>query len=71
MYTRGQRITVPDPDGNGRLAAVFLAAGDPSEAIEVEMAGSKIMRDAAWVQYQEGDREGLTGKHAYHEIQPR
>ena len=57
MFEAGQRITVPNPDNpGGRLAATFLevAVGRPAT-----IAGRKV--DQAWVRYEEGDRDGITG----------
>jgi hypothetical protein len=35
MYKTGDKVTVPDPDGNGRIAATFLngAVPEPGEIV--------------------------------------
>jgi hypothetical protein len=67
MPNPDESIWVPDPDGSGRVPAVFLEPGEPTEGIEVD--GRR--RDVAWVLYEEGDRAGTTGMVLYSEIGPR
>ena len=33
MYKTGDKVTVPDPDGNGRIAATFLNTADETVTI--------------------------------------
>lgn len=49
-------IWVRDPDREGRLAAIFVAPGEPGEA-EVDPAVG-VARDIAWITYEEGDCAG-------------
>jgi hypothetical protein len=63
MFPRGTRVTVPNPDGEGRIAAEFQAV-DPSRPGEV--SDPRVVRgtrpvDQAWVVYAEGELEGTTG----------
>jgi hypothetical protein len=60
----GQRIWVLDPD-EGWVAAVYLGVGDPEEIEDARVVGGKRKRDRAWVQYEEGEREGTTGLHPF------
>lgn len=62
-------IWVPDPDREGRLAAIFVAPGEPGEA-EVDPA-LDVARDIAWITYEEGDCAGETAKLFYREISLR
>ena len=70
MFSKGQRVTVPDPDGDGRITATFHGA-DPSRPGEVpdpHVAGGTRLVDQAWVVYDEGDRDGTTGLVPYEHI---
>jgi hypothetical protein len=63
MFPRGNRVTVPNPDGEGRIAATFEEV-DPSRPGEVEdsrVVGGVRKFDQAWVVYAEGELEGTTG----------
>lgn len=61
-FSRGDAVTVPDPDDAGaRLRGTFqeVAVGEPIDG-----------RDAAWVVYEQGEREGTTGRVPYFQIRP-
>jgi hypothetical protein len=53
----GQAVTVPDPDGSGRIAATYLAREEDDARWN---ASTQTPRDWHWVRYEEGDGEGLT-----------
>jgi hypothetical protein len=55
---------VPNPAGDGEVAATFVRPGYPSDAIEVD--GRRV--DVGWVRYEEGELEGTTGKVRYSDI---
>lgn len=68
MFTTGDRIWVPDPeDADGRLAATFLEAGSPGDAMNV---GGRS-RDVGWIRYSDGELEGTTAKVVYEYIRRR
>jgi hypothetical protein len=59
-FSSGDPVNVPDPDNEGaRIRATFqeVAVGEPIDG-----------RDAAWVIYGEGRREGTTGRVPYFQI---
>jgi hypothetical protein len=61
-FSRGDAVTVPDPDdAAARLRATFqeVALGEPIDG-----------RDAAWVVYEDGEREGTSGRVPYFQIRP-
>lgn len=61
-FSRGDAVTVPDPDETGgRLRATFqeVAVNEPIDG-----------RDTAWVVYEQGEREGTTGRVPYFQIRP-
>lgn len=63
MFPRGTRVTVPNPDGEGSVAATFQEV-DPSRPGEIDDAkyeGGVRRFDQAWILYAEGDLEGTTG----------
>jgi hypothetical protein len=68
VLTEGKRVLVRNPDGEGWIAATFFAHGDPEEIDDPRVEGGRRVRDRAWVRYEEGEREGMTGQHAYSEI---
>jgi hypothetical protein len=63
MFPRATRVTVPNPDGEGRIAATSEEV-DPSRPGEVEdpryLEGVRKF-DRAWVVYADGERSGCTG----------
>jgi hypothetical protein len=63
MFERDQRVTVPDPDGDGRIEATFkeVDPSRPGEISDPSVGGGKRGVDQAWVVYAEGNREGTTG----------
>ena len=61
-FSSGDPVTVPDPNDEGvRIRATFrdVAVDEPIDG-----------RDAAWVVYDEGEREGTTGRVPYFQIRP-
>jgi hypothetical protein len=68
-YNPNDPIWVPNPDGEGRLAATFVAPGDQAEAEIDPTLG--VRRDVAWITYEDGEREGTTAKYFYRELAPR
>lgn len=54
-FALGDIVSVPDPDGDGRLTAKLVGQ---LAAVEAREFGG----DGWWVQYLEGDRYGITGK---------
>lgn len=69
-YEPGQRVTVPNPDGDGRVTATFAASCDPDQAVTVDTPNGPVLRDTAWIRYAEGEREGTTGRYVYADIRP-
>ena len=63
----GQKVYVPDPDGNP-VRATVTAYGDPHDAVEVEINGRAMKRDVAIVRHDEGSREGFIARVPYHLI---
>jgi hypothetical protein len=62
----GQRVRVPHPSGEGTIRAKVIATGEPSDAIDVTIAGREVKRDVAIIRYEEGESEGLTSPVPYH-----
>ena len=60
MFQDGDKITFPDPHEPGTIAHGSFCEIAENEPIDD--------RDAAWVRYSEGEREGLTAKVPYHQI---
>lgn len=56
-FEKDQQVWVPDPNGKGTLAAVFLGPAELGETPEF-----------AWVRYREGSREGWNEEVPYEEI---
>jgi hypothetical protein len=63
----GQAVTVPNPDGAGRVAATYVGREEDDAKFD---ASTQSPRDWHWVQYREGDGEGLTGLFARADIEP-
>lgn len=62
----GQAVTVPNPDGDGRVAATYCGR----EEDDVKFDASWPTRDWHWVRYSEGEREGTTGLFARSDVVP-
>jgi hypothetical protein len=58
MFTGGDRVRVPNPEGDGTVAAIFVAPGD-----------SRRKSDVAWVRYEDGPDEGLNAKVRFSDIE--
>jgi hypothetical protein len=63
MFPRGTRVTVPNPNGEGRVAATFeeVDPSRPGEVSDPRVVGGVRKFDRAWVVYSEGELEGTTG----------
>lgn len=61
-----EKVWAPDPDGDGEIRATFtaIAVGEP-------IAVDGIDRDAAWITFEEGDREGTMGRVPFYKLRPR
>lgn len=61
-----EKVWAPDPDGDGEIRAAFItiAVGEP-------IAVDGIDRDAAWITFEEGDREGTTDCVPFYKLKPR
>jgi hypothetical protein len=60
------KVWAPNPDAEGEIRATFLAIA-VGEAVNV----NGIDRDAARVTFEEGDREGTTGRVPFYKLRPR
>lgn len=60
------KVWAPDPDSDGEIRATFIAI-----AVGEPIAVNGIDRDAAWVTFEEGDREGTTGRAPFYKLRPR
>jgi hypothetical protein len=60
------KVWAPDPDGDGEIRAtlIAIAVGEP-------IAVDGIDRDAAWITFEEGDRDGTTGRVPFYKLKPR
>jgi hypothetical protein len=55
-------VTVPNPDGDGRIAATYYGVTDQPVWIDAPgVVGGGYFADTARVRYEEGVREGTTG----------
>ena len=61
-------MTVPDPDGTGRIAASYR--GREEDDVKFD-ASTRSPRDWHSVQYEEGESEGLTGLFPRSDIVPK
>lgn len=71
MYAEGERIEVQDPDGSGWIAATFreVAEGKSRHIDDPGVNnGAGYDADQAWVTYEEGKCEGMTGLHTFFEM---
>jgi hypothetical protein len=72
MYKTGDKVTVPDPDGNGRIAATFLNTADETVTIaNSRVGGDKRKAHTAWIRYEEGESAGLTERFTFAEAAGR
>ncbi len=58
MFRGGDPVRVPNPEGDGTIAAIFVA---PSE--------SRRKLDVAWVRYEDGPDQGLNAKVRFSDIE--
>ncbi len=74
-----QMVLAPNPDGRGTVRAEVVGIGGQGDAtpllgqegkLVLQATGEPIMRDVAWVQYQEGDLDGTIGRVQYHLLKP-
>jgi hypothetical protein len=71
MYKTGDKVTVPDPDGNGRIAATFLNTADETVTIaDSSVAGNEREANTAWIRYEEGEAAGQTERFTFAELRP-
>ncbi len=63
----GQKVYVPNPDGEPILATV-LEFGGPDDAVEVVIDGKPIKSDVALVRHDEGESKGFIARVPYHLI---
>lgn len=61
-----EKVWASNPDSEGEIWATFLAIAG-GEPISVD----GIDRAAAWISYEEGDREGSTGRVPFYKPRPR
>lgn len=60
------KVWAPNPDGEGEIRATFaaIAVGEP-------ISVNGIDRDAARITFEEGDREGTTGRVPFYKLRAR
>jgi hypothetical protein len=69
VFREGNKITVPNPDGDGRVKATFLETADePLTIKDPRVQDGEYQSDTAWVRYSDGEREATTGRHTFAEI---
>ena len=61
-----QAVTVLTRDGTGRIAATYVGREEDDATFDA----STPSRDWHWVQYEEGESEGLTGLFPRSDIKP-
>jgi hypothetical protein len=66
-FQAGQRVTVPREDGSGRITTTYVRREEEDARWD---ASTQTPRDWHWVQYEEGDGEGLTGLYPRSDISP-
>lgn len=66
MPNEGDRVRVPNPDGEGEVEATFRRHGHQGDALEI--GGRKV--DVGWVRYEEGEQEGTVVAVPYGDIKP-
>jgi hypothetical protein len=54
----GQRVYVPDPNGNP-VRSTVIARGEPGDAVEMNVDGHAVKRDVAIVRHEEGKSQGF------------
>ncbi len=60
----GQKVYVPNPDGEPILAVV-LGFGTPDDAVEVVIDGKLTKSDVAIVRHEEGESKGFVARVPY------
>jgi len=60
----GQKVYVPNPDGE-RILATVLEFGAPDDAVEVVLDGQPVKSDVAVVRHEEGESEGFIARVPY------
>jgi hypothetical protein len=66
----GQKVLLPDPEGEGQVLATVVEFGEPDDAIEVSIEGRRVKRDVVIVQYEEGEQEGFVDRVRYDQFAP-
>lgn len=61
----GQKVYVPNPDGE-RILARVLAFGESHDAVEVVIDGKLVKSDVAIVRHEEGESVGFIARVPYH-----
>jgi hypothetical protein len=52
---------IANPDGDGIVPVSYITTGPPATVEDRRIVGGSRQADTAWVRYDEGEREGLTG----------
>jgi hypothetical protein len=60
MYKGGERVRVPDPQGDGTVEAVYVTPSEPT----------RRHAEFVWVRYAEGKSEGLNAKVRINDVTP-
>lgn len=63
----GQKVYVPNPEGEPILATV-LGFGEPDDAVEVVIDDKPVKSGVAIVRHEEGNSEGFIARVRYHLI---
>jgi hypothetical protein len=66
MPNEGDRVSVPNPAGEGQIEATFRRHGTQGDAITID--GRKL--EVGWVRYEEGQEEGAIAPVPYRDIRP-
>jgi hypothetical protein len=61
----GQSVTVPDPDGSGRIAATYLGREEDDDKFDASLHSP---RGWHYVRFEEGDHEGESGLFPHSDI---
>lgn len=61
----GQKVYVPNPEGE-RILATVIGFGVPDDAVEVVIDGKPVKRDVAIVRHEEGESQGFVARVPYH-----
>jgi hypothetical protein len=60
MYKGGDRVRVPDPEGEGTVEAIYVTPSEPT----------RRRAEYVWVRYAEGTCEGLNAKVRVSDVTP-